>query len=98
MLKDITFGQYFESNSLIHRTDPRVKIVLMIALIVFIFVSGNMFSLLLSAAFVLLVLIVSRVPFKMYLKNMNAILPGKDYEFGSNQQGDTSANFGTRNE
>ncbi len=75
MLKDITFGQYFESNSLIHRTDPRVKIVLMIALIVFIFVSGNMFSLLLSAAFVLLVLIVSRVPFKMYLKNMKAILP-----------------------
>ena len=29
---------------------------------------------------------------------MNAILPGKDYEFGTNQQGDTSVNFGTRNE
>ena len=29
---------------------------------------------------------------------MNAILPGKDYEFGSNQQGDTSVNFGTRND
>ena len=27
---------------------------------------------------------------------MNAILPGKDYEFGTNQQGDTSVNFGTR--
>lgn len=27
---------------------------------------------------------------------MNAILPGKDYEFGSNQQGDTSVNFGSR--
>ena len=27
---------------------------------------------------------------------MNAILPGKDYEFGSNLQGDTSVNFGTR--
>lgn len=27
---------------------------------------------------------------------MNAVLPGKDYEFGTNQQGDTSVNFGTR--
>ena len=29
---------------------------------------------------------------------MNAILPGKDYEFGTNEQGDTSVNFGSRNE
>ena len=27
---------------------------------------------------------------------MNAILPGKDYEFGTNEQGDTAVNFGTR--
>ena len=27
---------------------------------------------------------------------MNAVLPGKDYEFGVNEQGDTSVNFGTR--
>lgn len=27
---------------------------------------------------------------------MNAVLPGKDYEFGSNEQGDTAVNFGTR--
>ena len=29
---------------------------------------------------------------------MNAILPGKDYTFGTNQQGDTSVNFGSRQE
>lgn len=29
---------------------------------------------------------------------MNAILPGKDYEFGVNQQGDTAVNFGSRND
>jgi hypothetical protein len=27
---------------------------------------------------------------------MNAVLPGKDYEFGANPQGDTSVNFGAR--
>ena len=30
--------------------------------------------------------------------SMNAILPGKDYEFGTNEQGDTSVNFGARND
>ena len=49
MLKDITFGQYFESRSVLHRADPRVKILLMILLIVFVFLSGNMYSLLFSA-------------------------------------------------
>ena len=28
---------------------------------------------------------------------MNAVLPGKDYEFGANEQGDTAVNFGARN-
>ncbi len=75
MLKDITFGQYFEGKSLLHRTDPRIKIVLMIWLIVFIFISKNVFSLLLSALYVIMILLISRVPLKMYLKNLKAILP-----------------------
>jgi len=29
---------------------------------------------------------------------MNAILPGKDYEFGANEQGDTAVNFGSRHQ
>ena len=52
MLKDITFGQYYSSNSVIHRADPRMKIVLMVALIVFIFISKNMLALGHSALFV----------------------------------------------
>lgn len=75
MLKDITFGQYFESRSVLHRADPRVKILLMILLIVFVFLSGNMYSLLFSAVSVIFILLISKVPFKMYLKNMKAILP-----------------------
>lgn len=75
MLKDITFGQYYESKSLIHRLDPRVKIILMIVFVVFIFVSGNMFSLTIAATSVFAVAFISRVPLKLYLKNMKAILP-----------------------
>jgi len=73
MLKDITFGQYYESKSILHKSDPRVKILLMIAYIVFVFVAGNMFSLLFCAVTVFGVLLISRVPFKMFLKNLKAI-------------------------
>ena len=74
MLKDITFGQYVETDSPIHKADPRVKIVLLILAIVFIFISANMWALLLSLGFVLIVALVSKVPIKMYLKNLKAIL------------------------
>lgn len=75
MLKDITFGQYFESKSFLHKTDPRIKIVLMIALIVFIFISKNMFSLGFATLCTFFIIAISKVPIKMYLKNMKAILP-----------------------
>ena len=75
MLKDITFGQYHGSNSVIHRADPRLKLLLLIILIVFIFISSNIFSLLTSAVFVLLCLIITKVPLKKYFKNLKSILP-----------------------
>lgn len=75
MLKDITFGQYYGTNSVIHRADPRLKILLLILLIVFVFVSSNIFSLAMSAVFVFLILIITKVPLKKYLKNLKAILP-----------------------
>ncbi len=75
MLKDITFGQYFESNSAIHKLDPRTKILLLVVIIVFIFVSQNAVALSLVALFILLSVFISKVPFKMYFKNLKAILP-----------------------
>ena len=75
MLKDITFGQYFDSKSVIHRADPRVKIVLLVAVIVFIFLAQNYWGLLLSVFFVLFSMIITKIPVKMYLKNLKAVLP-----------------------
>ncbi len=73
MLKDITFGQYYETPSAVHKCDPRVKIVLMLIFIVFIFVSQNIFALAFSALTVFFVLLLSRVPIKLFLKNLKAI-------------------------
>ena len=54
MLKDITFGQYFPGDSIIHRLDPRMKLVLIIAYIVLLFVADGLFSLLIGVAMVAL--------------------------------------------
>lgn len=75
MLRDITFGQYYEGRSVVHKTDPRVKILLLILIIVFIFIAENAFSLGFAAVMIIITAIISRVPFGMYLKNMKAILP-----------------------
>lgn len=75
MLKDITFGQYYQATSLIHKLDPRLKIVLTISQMVFIFVAKNAVSFAILFVFFLLQLFFSSVPVKMYLKNLKAIIP-----------------------
>ena len=74
MVRDVTLGQYFPGNGLIHRTDPRVKIVLLIAFIVLIFCTFNYYALALTAAATLLVVLLSGVPIKMYLKSLKVII------------------------
>ena len=44
MLKDITLGQYFPGNTIVHRLDPRTKIVAVVIYIAAIFVAGNFLS------------------------------------------------------
>ena len=44
MLKDITLGQYFPGNSLIHRLDPRTKLLILIAYIVVLFMAPSWVS------------------------------------------------------
>lgn len=76
MLKDITFGQFYDSGSVIHRMDPRVKMILLLPFItVVFFFMDNLPSILLTSAFIITVLAASKVPIKLYLKNMKAILP-----------------------
>lgn len=74
MLKDVTLGQFLPGTSPVHRLDPRAKILLLIAVIVFIFITGNYFSLALVGLFVLSVMLLTKIPIKMYLKSMKMIL------------------------
>lgn len=74
MISDITLGQYFPAKSVLHRADPRLKICLTIFLIVLIFVAQNFFALGLVAAGVVAVMLLSRIPLKLYFKSLKAII------------------------
>ena len=74
MMRDVTLGQYFPGKSILHRLDPRMKIVLLVAFIVVIFCTGNYFSLAFTAVIVALTVLLSGVPTKMYLKSVKTIV------------------------
>lgn len=73
MLKDITFGQYYEGKSVIHRLDPRSKLLILITLIVFLFLVDNFLGIVLFGLFFFTVASLSRIPAKMFFKNLKAI-------------------------
>ncbi len=74
MIKDITIGQFFPGDSILHRLDARMKLVLTFAVIVIIFVCKSFFSMGLMVAFVLFLVAVSGVPVKTILKSLKPIV------------------------
>ena len=74
MLSDLTFGQYYEADSFVHRLDPRIKILILIAYVVFIFVAQNFYAFLALALFLIVAIIFSKIPLSDMLSSMKGIL------------------------
>ncbi len=74
MIKDITIGQYFPGNSVIHRLDPRVKLVLTFVYIVLIFLCKNFASLGIMVAYLAAAVLLSRISLKMLAKSLKPIV------------------------
>lgn len=74
MLKDITIGQYFPLNSVIHRLDPRIKLLYTFVFIITIVLTNNFVSLALCIAVALCVTFISKVPLKTVIKGLKPIL------------------------
>ncbi len=74
MLNDVTFGQYYPTQSYVHRLDPRVKILALIAFIVMIFVADNFYSTAFCLVLLLLAIAFARVPFGRVLRSVKAII------------------------
>ena len=65
MLRDITIGQYYQTDSVIHRLDPRVKLMTTLCYIISLFIVDNWIGYLIAGLFLLAVIKLSRVPFKL---------------------------------
>lgn len=74
MLNDVTFGQYYPTQSFVHRLDPRIKILALITFIVLLFVADNFYSLFAVALIAMLAIAFSRVPMKSVLRSVKGIL------------------------
>ena len=75
MLRDITIGQHFPGTSLVHRFDPRMKLVLTIVYIILLFAASNPLGLTLSLVFLVAMYGVAKIPFKLITKSLKPILP-----------------------
>lgn len=75
MLSDVTLGQYFPGNGLLHRMDPRVKIVLVFVYIIAVFLPQNWVSLALALLFLAVSVVLSRLPVGLIVKSLKPILP-----------------------
>ena len=74
MIKDITIGQYFPGNSLVHKLDPRAKLVLTFVYILLIFLCKNFVSLGILVAYLLVSVLLSRISVRMILKSLKPIV------------------------
>lgn len=73
-MKGIAFGQYYPTDSVLHRIDPRIKIILTILYIICSFLCKNILSYALLLASVLILVGLGRVPLKIVFKGLRAIL------------------------
>ena len=74
MLKDITLGQFFPGYSVIHRLDPRTKLVLLVAYIVALFLAVNWISYALMLVFLFACIAISRIPAKSFVRGMKPLI------------------------
>ena len=74
MLKDITLGQYFPGNSIIHRLDPRTKLIMLVVYIVALFMATGWVAYGVLFAALVWVIRVSTIPVKSIIKGMKPLV------------------------
>lgn len=74
MLKDITLGQFFPGQSVVHRLDPRTKLVLTLVYIAALFTAAGYYSYGLMAAVLVCVIVLSQIKLKTILKSVKPLV------------------------
>lgn len=74
MFRDVAFGQYYPTNSLVHKLDARIKLLLALVYIIGIFFVKSYFGFMLTAALLILIIAIARLPMASVLKSVRGIL------------------------
>ena len=74
MLKDITLGQFFPGNSVIHRLDPRTKLIMLVVYIVALFTATSWISYGVCFVFLASCILSSKIPVKSIIKGMKPLV------------------------
>ncbi len=74
MIRDITLGQYYRADSILHRMDPRVKLIGTVIYIVSLFIANNFIGYLLGFTFLLFCIALSKVPLRFMLRGLRAVV------------------------
>ncbi len=74
MIKDITIGQYYKKDSVIHSLDPRVKLVATFVFLISLFISTNIFAYILATMFLVLIIYLCKVPFAFIIRGLKSLL------------------------
>jgi len=73
-MKSIALGQYYPANSVIHKLDPRIKIILALLYIVASFLCKNILSFAALALSSILIILLGRIPLKVVLRGLRPII------------------------
>ena len=73
-MREITLGQYYPADSLLHRLDPRVKFIGTILYIVSLFIANTWYSYILCAVFLAACIALSKVPVRFMVRGLRSIL------------------------
>ena len=73
-MKNISLGQYYPGNSILHRTDPRMKLILSFLYILSSFLCRNIISFALLLLSAIGLILISRIPMSLIMKSLKPVL------------------------
>lgn len=74
MLKDITLGQFFPGNSLLHKTDPRIKLIILVVYIVMVLAAKTLVSIAAVTLITIVLIFMSGIQLKIILRALKPLL------------------------
>ena len=74
MIKDITIGQFYPTDSVLHKLDPRTKLAATFLYIIFLFVINNLWGYIAAFAFLTIMVVISKIPISYILRGLKALI------------------------